>query len=111
MEGFQGKLLSVHRAMGRIQLGEREWKPVPSFPRVHREPFQTVNPVKARASGFLPDLASDSYPYRYLTSDTGAFIERRSGVGVGEDNEFSSTFKTRRPWLAPTSVIRRGAAY
>lgn len=46
-----------------------------------------------------------------MLSDAGAFTERRSGVEVGEDNEFSSSFKTIRSWLASTYVVKRGTAY
>lgn len=53
---------------------KNEGKAVPDFPRVHREPFQTANAVKARASCFIPRFSS-RLSHIVLTSDAGAFTE------------------------------------
>lgn len=78
MEGFQRKLLSVHLGMGRIQTGKEE-----VLPTCAQGTFQTVNPVKARASCFIP-IWLQTLHHIVLTSDAGAFAEGRAAWKLGK---------------------------
>ena len=89
-----------------------EWKFVPGFPRAHREPFQALNPVKARASCSASRFGSRLLvlSLSYSGANAGAFTEGKGGVGVGKD-EFSSGSKTIPPLLECIYFVKRSTAY
>lgn len=76
---------------------KREWKPVPGFLREHREPFQTVNPVRARASCFIPGSGSRLLIIFLLPPTLVHLLREEGSVGAGEDKEFNSHCKSERP--------------
>lgn len=62
MEGFHRILLSVYLAMGRIQRGEEGVEAgfrLPTWTQGTLPDY--INLVNARATGFSPDLAPDSF--------------------------------------------------